>query len=616
MTDPQEALKALRDRLDKVDRRFLEALAERQEIVSEVARLKSGGATVIRDASREEALLGRLVDLGRELGLDAHLVTRVFREVLDHSLRLQHERIAAAANPGSPQRTLRVGYQGGEGAFSHQCAMTHFAVRDAAIEYVGHGGFRPMLEALQDGDLDYAVLPIENTTAGSINESYDLLAEMDLHLVGEEAFRVEHCLIGFPDANLGDLQRIISHPVALAQCGRLLAELGCRAEAFEDTALAVAKVAVDGDATQAAIASATAAEIHGLTILRRGVQDQRSNFTRMVVVAREASQFDLRIPCKVSLMFATRHEEGALAKAVAVLAQHGLNLTKLESRPRPNAPWEYRFYLDFEGNLANTEVAAALSQLASHTSYLRVLGCYPTRTADAAQPAEPRRRPQVAPPVASVRRIGSLTLGDRPRIFAGPAKTTDTTGVGSRVRNAGGDALWIAHLDNRDDSLRKRWESTGEEAGLPIVLGVSRREDVREFARVADLLVVDGTGMHDRALLTEVGRTDRAVALTRAPHSSVHEWLESAETIRAAGNGQVILLDAGVQAHGRRAPDLSAIPELSRKFAVIVDVSDASDPVAMGRTAVSAGAVAVVLRRIDESLETLAGVLRAEAYRG
>ena len=600
----RDRLAALRAELDGVDRGILEGLARRADIVSRVGALKSGGGTVVRDSAREEALLGRLVDLGRSMGLDALLVTRVFREVLDHSLRTQHERLAK--DPGRTLQRLTVGYQGGEGAFSQLCAQRHFATRDVDVSYRGYSGFRPMLEALREGKLDYAVLPIENTTAGSINESYDLLAEMDLHLVGEEAWKVEHCLIGFEDADESELERIFSHPVALAQCGRLLHELGCKAEAFEDTALAVAKVKAEGDRKQAAIASDAAARIHGLVVLRRGVQDQRANFTRMVIVSRDAAHFDARIPCKTSLIFATHHREGALARAIAVLAEHGLNLTKLESRPRPNNPWEYRFYLDFEGNIDDPVVGAALDELSRETSYLRVLGSYPTRTSDAAKPATPRRKRIEAAPSAGVTRIGSLQFGERPLVFAGPNDAASHAGIGATVHNAGADALWAAHLDGRDEALRGALVRSAGTHHLPLVLGVKHRADIGSL-RDADLLVVS---MEDADLLDEIGRVDVGVILQRGSSATVDAWLAAADRIRKRGNARIVLFDAGVQMLDRRAPDLASLPALRAPYPVIVDVGEATqEGIALARAAVSAGAHGVVVRTGPE-LETLTAVLR------
>jgi prephenate dehydratase len=235
-----------------------------------------------------------------------------------------------------------------------------------------------MLEALQAGEVDFAVLPIENSIAGSINESYDLLAKMGLSLVGEEYQPIAHCLIGAADVPVSDIRRIYSHPVALAQCRAFLESLeDCHVEAFVDTAMAVEKVKRDAEPTHAAIASEQAAELHGLPILRRDIADHPENYTRMVIVAREPAHHDRGVACKTSLIFSTIHEQGALARCIAIFAERGLNLTKIESRPKPDTPFEYIFYVDFEGNVERDVTQAALEDLEAVTTFLVVLGSYP-----------------------------------------------------------------------------------------------------------------------------------------------------------------------------------------------------------------------------------------------
>ncbi len=273
---------------------------------------------------------------------------------------------------------LSVGYQGTEGAYSELAAKRHFADAGRPVRYVGYHSFSEMLEALKAGSIDYAVLPIENSIAGSINESYDLLAKMGLFLVGEEFQPIAHCLIGAADVPVSKIRRVYSHPVALAQCGAFLETLeDCHVEAFVDTAMAVEKVKQAGDATQAAIASEQAAELHGLPILRRDIADHPENYTRMVIVAPEAAHYERGVPCKTSLIFSTTHEEGALARCIGIFAERGLNLTKIESRPKPDTPFQYIFYMDFEGNIDREATQAALDDLEAVTTFLIVLGSYP-----------------------------------------------------------------------------------------------------------------------------------------------------------------------------------------------------------------------------------------------
>lgn len=284
-----------------------------------------------------------------------------------------------------PESTMRVAYQGAEGSYSRLAAgrhFEHFRATGPAARFVGHATFRMVARAVEAGEADYGVLPIENTTAGSINEVYDLLARGPLWIVGEEFHEIDHCLVTLAPVPLESLQRVFSQAEAIAQCTDFLATLeGCQAVAYTDTAMSCARVKADGDPAQAAIASAEAAALHGLHVLRSGIANQRLNFTRFVIVARSPEPVAAGVPSKTSLVFAARHEEGALLRCLHALADQHLNLTKLESRPRPGTPWEYLFYVDFDGNVEEPRVTAALGALGERTSLLKLLGTYPSRPA-------------------------------------------------------------------------------------------------------------------------------------------------------------------------------------------------------------------------------------------
>jgi chorismate mutase / prephenate dehydratase len=279
-----------------------------------------------------------------------------------------------------PARRIRVSYQGTDGAFSHQAAMQHFSRHYAEVECIGYTRFEEAADAIGLGQVDVSLLPIENTTAGSINDTYDLLNEKNLFVIGEEVLRVDHCLMAPAEVKLASLRRVLSHPQAIAQCSRFLATLpDCHVETYFDTAMAARKVRDDADLTQAAIASDYAAEIYGLRILRTGLANQVENFTRFVVVGPEARRCDLQLRCRTSLIFATMDERGALLACLNVLGDHGINMMKLESRPRPGHPWQSLFYLDIEGNREEPRVAEALEQFERKAEYLKVLGSYPVR---------------------------------------------------------------------------------------------------------------------------------------------------------------------------------------------------------------------------------------------
>jgi chorismate mutase/prephenate dehydratase len=377
-TTPSDRLQALREALDATDARLLDALSERQRLVAATAALKGESALELRDLDREDRLVARLQQLAAERELDPAFVSELFRAIVDHSVRRQTAHLLGLGNPGRVVDRATVAYQGSAGAWSHIAARRHFGSQVRDLECVGFPTFAEAARAVEEGRATAAILPIENTTAGSINDVYDLLVDRPLSIIGEEALRVDHCLIGLEERPLEALTRVSSHPQALAQCSRFLQSLPwVRVEAWADTAMAVARVREEGDPSLAALASEEAATIHGLVVIRRGITDQKDNFTRFVVVARDTVVVDPRIAAKTSLVFATTHERGALVDCLNVLAAHGLSLTKIQSRPRPDDPWQYLFAVDFLGNRESPEVRRALDRLRARTRFLKVLGTYP-----------------------------------------------------------------------------------------------------------------------------------------------------------------------------------------------------------------------------------------------
>jgi chorismate mutase/prephenate dehydratase len=378
----RDGLADLRARLDATDREILAALQRRLETVREVARVKRAGASFLRDQQREAELLARVEGEARELGLDPFRAREIFREVIAMSLKVQEEALLRREDAArSARHARRIAYQGAAGSYSHLAARKYFAERAGDMEFRGSPSFAAALHEAERGRAGYAFLPIENTTAGSINETYDLLRGTELQIVGEEIWEVRHCLLAPAPIAPAKLRRIVSHPQALAQCGAFLRTLrGVEIAAFEDTAEAARKVLEDADPRQAAIASEEAGALHGLAVVARDIADQPENWTRFVLVSSLELSRDPRIPSKTSLVLTTPHRHGALAHCLAVLAEHGLNLTKLESRPVPRRPWEYLFYLDFEGSLAEEPAALAIAALRRECPYLKVLGSYPART--------------------------------------------------------------------------------------------------------------------------------------------------------------------------------------------------------------------------------------------
>ncbi|TVR17109.1 MAG: prephenate dehydratase [Balneolaceae bacterium] len=376
----KERLEEIRKTIDHLDEAIVKALGERQKIVQQVIHDKLERADEIRDPEREEKLLKKIREKAPEAGMDPFFLEQLFREIIQHSVRYQTHALLDHQNDKAQEETIRVSYQGTDGAFSHQAAMRHFKQRYKHVECIGYTRFEEAADAVEKGDVNVSILPIENTTAGSINDTYDLLNEKNLYIIGEEVLKINHCLMAPENVQLSNVRRILSHPQAIAQCSRFLSSLPrCHVESYFDTAMAARKVRDDDDLSQAAIASAYAAEIYGLNILKRDLANQADNFTRFVIVSKDEISCDPQLNCKTSLIFATIDEKGALLKCLNLLDANGINMTKLESRPRMGHPWQSLFYLDIEGNTNNSRVADALEKLAKKAQYLKVLGSYPVR---------------------------------------------------------------------------------------------------------------------------------------------------------------------------------------------------------------------------------------------
>ena len=272
----------------------------------------------------------------------------------------------------------RIAFQGELGAYSEEALLL---LHPGALSQP-HREFRDVARAVREGRADLGILPIENSLVGSIATNFDLIAESGLAIVGEVVSAVHHCLLGVPGAKRGGLRRVLSHPVALAQCERFLGALGGEVEvmAFYDTAGAAAEVARRGDPSLAAIAGLLAAGRYGLAVLAERVEDEPHNQTRFLAVAREPAPPPAGVPAKTTLRLKLPHRPGTLAHALAAFAAAGLNLTKLESRPDRTTPWEYLFYLDVEARAADGAMAAALRDLEAQGAVVMVLGSYPRFT--------------------------------------------------------------------------------------------------------------------------------------------------------------------------------------------------------------------------------------------
>lgn len=615
----------LRQRLDQTDEEIVRLIAQRLETVGLIAKAKAGHTQGIRDPDREREVLGRVETIAHALGISGPLARKIFTEIITHSLTRQ---AAALSGPGAGGE-MTVAYQGAPLTYNHLAAEKYVAGQGQRGKFISTGSIKEAIDQLAGGVVDLAFLPIENTAAGTINQVYDALREHDFHIVGEETYKVDLCLAATADVPLSTIHRVLSHPLALEQCSAFIDGLHqAKSVPSVDTTEALRIVADAKDPTLAAIGSPEAATTIGLQILRRGIGNQEEILMRYVALAREPIVFDARIPCKTSLILSTRHEQGALVRCLEVLADYGLSMTKLESRPRPNRPWEYMFFIDFEGNVADTKVTAALDQLRAQAIFLKVLGCYPARATPAEAQAPAMKIPVNAPvadataPTFSPRggqrekkatvapkskhykladratraedtivRAGDLLIGGNGfTVMAGPCAVESQEQIQTTakfVREHGAHILRGGVFKPRTSPYAFQGlgydgldllSTAGRGSGLPIITEVMSPDQVRPVAEKADILQIGARNMQNFPLLNEVGKVDRPVLLKRGLSSTIEEWLAAAEYILAQGNGQVILCERGIrtfESATRNTLDLSAVVVLKERthLPVIVDPS-------------------------------------------
>lgn len=376
MIDLQEC----RNEIDRIDQEIVRLFEERMKVSEAVAEYKIHTGKAVLDAERERQKIKTLTGLAHgefnSLG-----VQELFRQIMAISRKRQYQLLTEngvksdygfAMADALPLNRVTVVFQGVEGAYSYAAMRAYF---DQDIKSYHVKSWRDAMEQVAKGKADYAVLPIENSTAGIVADIYDLLMDYELCIVGEQILKVEHVLLGLPGTNMEEIRTVFSHPQGLAQCRQYLEEHpGWESKELENTAVAAKKIAEDGDRTQAAIASREAGEVFGLSVLCENICRNDQNATRFIIVSR--TPVYVKDAGKLSICFELPHETGSLYNMLAHIIYNGLNMTKIESRPIPGKTWEYRFFVDFEGNLSDGAVQNALRGLEAEANRLRVLGNY------------------------------------------------------------------------------------------------------------------------------------------------------------------------------------------------------------------------------------------------
>ncbi|WP_049240035.1 bifunctional chorismate mutase/prephenate dehydratase [Serratia marcescens] len=378
MTD--NPLLVLRERISALDLKLLALLAERRELALEVGKTKLHSHRPIRDKERERDLLDALIAAAKPYDLDGFYVTRLFQLIIEDSVLTQQALLQHQLNPVS-QHSARIAFLGPKGSYSHLAARQYAARHFDQLIECGCQKFQDIFAQVETGQADYAILPIENTSSGSINEVYDLLQHTSLSIVGELTNPIDHCVLVAGDSDLGQIETVYSHPQPFQQCSQFLNRFPhWKIEYTESTAAAMEKVAKLNSPKVAALGSEAGGALYGLQVLEHNLANQQQNITRFIVLARKAIDVSEQVPAKTTLIMATGQQSGALVEALLVLRDNGIIMTKLESRPINGNPWEEMFYIDVQANLRADAMQKALRDLAPITRSLKVLGCYPSDT--------------------------------------------------------------------------------------------------------------------------------------------------------------------------------------------------------------------------------------------
>ncbi|HAU4331674.1 bifunctional chorismate mutase/prephenate dehydratase [Citrobacter freundii] len=374
----ENPLLALREKISTLDEKLLALLAERRGLAVEVGKAKLLSHRPVRDIDRERDLLDRLIQLGKTHHLDAHYITRLFQLIIEDSVLTQQALLQQHLNKINPH-SARVAFLGPKGSYSHLAARQYAARHFEQFIESGCAKFADIFNQVETGQADYAVVPIENTSSGAINDVYDLLQHTSLSIVGEMTITIDHCVLVSGTADLNSIETVYSHPQPFQQCSKFLNRYPhWKIEYTESTSAAMEKVAQANSPHVAALGSEAGGVLHGLQVLAHIEANQSQNITRFVVLARKAINVSDQVPAKTTLLMATGQQAGALVEALLVLRNHNLIMTKLESRPIHGNPWEEMFYLDIQANLESPEMQKALKELGEITRSMKVLGCYPS----------------------------------------------------------------------------------------------------------------------------------------------------------------------------------------------------------------------------------------------
>ena len=379
-------LSEIRESINEVDQSLAQLFEKRMELVALVAEYKIENDIPILNSEREKQVIDRALEslrdksLSREMEIFFNELMAISREYQSRYIdekfvaqtRGSDEAWGISALASGETKKLKIGFQGVEGSFSEEALLNYFGKEAVTSSF---RFFEDVFMAIDRGDVDYGILPVENSSTGSVNEVYDLLRKYGCHINGEIVLKVKQNLLGVKGARMEDIKEVYSHSQGFQQSAEFFKEHSSwKLIPYHNTALGAKLVSEAGDISRAAVASERAAAIYGLDILKENLNFNSKNYTRFVIVGKDLELDESSD--KISVVLTVRHKAGSLCDVLRLFSQEGLNLLKIESRPIMDKSWEYFFHLDFEGNLQDPHVSRIMDQIRSRTTYFKILGNY------------------------------------------------------------------------------------------------------------------------------------------------------------------------------------------------------------------------------------------------
>ena len=375
-------LNEVRNRIDLIDDQLVKLLEERLHIVQEVALFKKRTGKKIFDEMREKEVVEKNLKKVQNEELK-HYIEIIFKDIMDSSKEYQKFRIGSTREYVNELefKDKRIGYTGVPGSYAYEVLINllknntkdHSDIKESNI--LNFSSHTELVKAVHNNELDFAILPIENSIVGEVRDSIDLINKKNIYIIGEVQHKIEHNLLGLKGSKIEDIKRVYSHEQALMQCSEFLQEHpGWKTEKMTNTALSAKYISEKNDVRNDTIANMNTKEMYDLELLAPNINNTQENYTRFFVISNKNVVIDGSD--KISLVTSTKNESGSLVNLLQIFYEYGLNMVNLKSRPRVTKPWEYYFYIDFEGNIKDVKVQEALEKMREKSTYLQILGNY------------------------------------------------------------------------------------------------------------------------------------------------------------------------------------------------------------------------------------------------